>query len=102
MTDDEIHHVSLSWKFNERRHFPKLTSRVGDDYQASSLPSAGTEGNSKGDSDVHCFDQVFDPTKATEGGSVGLCSERDEHSHPIEGGCNGHSAPTGLQDGWIR
>ena len=68
MTDDEVHHVSLSWKFNERRHFPKLTSRVGDDYQASSLPSAGTEGSSKDNSDVHSFEQVFDPAKATEAG----------------------------------
>lgn len=69
MTDDEVHHVSLSWKFNERRHFPKLTSRVGNDYQASSLPSAGTEeGSSKDNSDVHSFEQVFDPAKATEAG----------------------------------
>ena len=68
MTDDEIHHVSLSWKYNERMHFPKLTSRVGDDYQAGSLPPVGAESDPKDDSDAHCYDQVFDPAKASEAG----------------------------------
>ena len=75
MTDDEIHHVSLSWKFNERRDFPKLTSRVGDNYQASCLPSVGTEGSSKDDSGVHCYDQVFDPAKAAEAGVLNFVQE---------------------------
>ena len=84
MTDDEIHHVSLSWKYNERRHFPKLTSRVGDDYQASSLPSAGTEGSSKDDSDVHCFDQVFDPAKATEAGVLDFVQNATNIPTPLK------------------
>ena len=84
MTDDEIHHVSLSWKFNERRHFPKLTSRVGDDYQASSLPSAGIEGSSKDDSDVHCFDQVFDPAKATEAGVLDFVQNATNIPTPLK------------------
>ena len=84
MTDDEIHHVSLSWKFNERRHFPKLTSRVGDDYQASSLPPAGTEGSSKDDADVHCFDQVFDPAKATEAGVLDFVQNATNIPAPLK------------------
>ena len=68
MTDDEIHHVSLSWKYNERMLFPKLISRVGDNYQASSLPPVGTGSDSKDDRDAYCYDQVFDPAKASEAG----------------------------------
>jgi hypothetical protein len=34
-------HVNMDWK-HERTHFPKATSRVGEEYQVSELPKAGT------------------------------------------------------------
>ena len=34
-------HVNMDWK-HERTHYPKATSRVGDEYQATELPKAGT------------------------------------------------------------
>ena len=34
-------HVELDWK-NKRTHYPKASSRVGDEYQVTELPTAGT------------------------------------------------------------
>ena len=39
-------HDDLNWK-HERKHYPKATSRVGDEYQATELPLAGSYLESK-------------------------------------------------------
>jgi hypothetical protein len=34
-------HINLDWK-HQRTHYPKATSQVGEEYQVSELPKAGT------------------------------------------------------------
>ena len=44
-------HDDMNWK-HERKHYPKATSRVGDEYQATELPLAGSYLKSEEQSDV--------------------------------------------------
>ena len=53
MNGEDDHHVALSWKFNDRRHFPKISSRVGEKYQVSHIPTAGGGSPSSETDDAH-------------------------------------------------
>jgi len=68
--DEDDHHVTLSWKFNDRCHFPKISSRVGEKYQVSHFPLAGSKSSSTEIDDAHCYYQVFDPQKAKAAGKI--------------------------------
>jgi len=65
----EQDHVELDWK-NKRTHYPKASSRVGDEYQVAELPAAGTY--SKGSNELY-DDQVWDWRKAEASGKLSFC-----------------------------
>lgn len=48
----------------ERIHFPKKQSRVGQKYQATNLPVAGTHELDTDSESAACYDQVWDPAEA--------------------------------------
>lgn len=44
-------HVDIDWK-HERKHYPKATSRIGEDYQVTEMPAISKPFESKGQNDA--------------------------------------------------
>ncbi|KAL7506562.1 hypothetical protein ACHAXN_003828 [Cyclotella atomus] len=63
-------HINLDWK-HQRTHYPKATSRVGEEYQVSELPKAGTHVINE---QSHLCDLVWDWKKAEASGKLEFCT----------------------------
>ena len=46
------HHVSMAWK-DDRKHFPKISSRVGRRYQVEELPIPGSSTSAEDEMNAH-------------------------------------------------
>ena len=69
----------FAWK-DERTHYEKASSRIGNEYQVHVLPSAGSHMTSTTDTDGHdggpLFERVWDPKEAEKSGKLDFIHTR--------------------------
>eukprot|EP00804_Cyclotella_cryptica_P002283 CCRYP_004015-RA/>CCRYP_004015-RA protein AED:0.32 eAED:0.32 QI:0/0.5/0.66/1/1/1/3/1189/611 len=74
-------HVDIDWK-HERKHYPKATSRVGEDYQATELPAMCTSFESKGQNDA--YEKLWDWSKAASKAKLEFVHRRVTPNKKVE------------------
>ncbi|KAL7520446.1 hypothetical protein ACHAWX_006250 [Stephanocyclus meneghinianus] len=74
-------HVDIDWK-HERKHYPKATSRIGEDYQVTEMPAISKPFESKGQNDA--YDQIWDWNKAASKGRLEFVHTRVTPNKKVE------------------
>mmetsp|Transcript_7611 Transcript_7611/g.16307 ORF Transcript_7611/g.16307 Transcript_7611/m.16307 type:complete len:362 (-) Transcript_7611:2-1087(-) len=73
--------INVDWK-NERRHFMKASSRVGQEYQVDVLPPSGlyVASSSADKNENLLYDQIWDSDAAEKSGKVDFVHTRVKHN----------------------